>query len=183
MKPKDLQGKLTISFLGRSGCGKGTQAKFILKRLNHGAYHLETGRFLRQVLRKSNPTTRIARRLMEEGRLFPSWFGAFTWLKELIEKGHADKDLVFDGAPRKVQEAELIDEVLEWHKRPLPLCVYVDVPQKEAMRRLLARGRDDDHPSAIRHRMEYFSKKVLPVIHYYRKHHRLVRVNGARSIL
>ncbi len=181
MKRVSLSSKIILVIVGRSGSGKGTQAEFIVDRLGGGVCHIETGRVLRELLKNENPTTRLAREIMETGNLFPSWFGSFAWLRELIEKGHAGEHLVFDGAPRRVDEARLIDEVMKWHIRPLPLCVYVDVSEQEASKRLLARRRDDDHPEAIRHRMAFFKKDILPVVRYYRARGRLIRVNGGLS--
>ena len=180
---ESLKHKVTIIVLGRSGSGKGTQAEFIVDHLGKTTRHIETGKILRTLIqKKSNATMRIASTLMEQGKLFPSWFGAFAWLKEIIEKGYGDKHLVFDGAPRKVGEAKLIDEVIGWHNRPAPLCVYVDISRSEATRRLLARGRDDDHKAAIKSRMDFFEKDVLPVVEYYRDQNRLLPVNGELSI-
>ena len=177
-----LSSKLTLVVIGRSGSGKGTQAEFMLQRLGKDAYHVETGRFLREMLTHENPTTLLARKIMKTGGLFPSWFGAFAWLRELIERGHGGDQLVFDGAPRKIEEAKLMDDVMKWHARQLPFCIYVDVPEKEASKRLLARGRDDDHAAAIRHRMQFFKKDVLPVVEFYRAKRRLIHVNGERPI-
>lgn len=168
--------------MGRSGSGKGTQSQYILDRLGRGAYHVETGHVLRELLTHKNPTTILARDIMKTGGLFPSWFGAFAWLRELIEGGHAGNHLVFDGAPRKVEEARLMDEVMKWHGRSLPFCIYVDVSEKQASARLLARGRDDDHSAAIRNRMRFFETDVLPVIGFYRRNARLIHVNGERPI-
>lgn len=174
--------KVALVVIGRSGSGKGTQTQMILNRLGKDGYHIEAGRFLRELLQRENPTTLLAREVMKTGKLFPSWFGEFAWLREFIEHGHADKDLVFDGAPRKTEEARLIDQVMIWHGRKPPLCIYVDVSEKQASRRLLARGRDDDHPDAIRSRMQFFKKDVLPVIRFYRRNKRLIHVDGERSI-
>lgn len=177
-----LKNKLTLVVLGRSGVGKGTQAEFILKRLRRrGVHHLETGRFLRKLLEKPNPTTILARQIMERGELFPSWFPAFTWLKELIEKGHGGKHLVFDGAPRRIWEAELVDDVMAWHRRSLSLCIYLELNEKEAIRRLLSRGRRDDTAAAIRNRLSFFSKNVLPVVRYYKDRGRLISIDGSPS--
>jgi len=180
MKGGGLKSKLALVVLGRSGSGKGTQARLLLKRLEkQGVHHMETGRFLRGLLEMhDNPTIEITRRTLKRGDLLPSWLAAFTWLKELIEKGNADKHLVFDGAPRRLWEAQLMDEVMRWHGRMPPLCILIEVPRQEVARRLLARGRADDTPRAIRHRLSYFSKYVLPVIRYYERHKRLVRVDG-----
>lgn len=177
-----FESKLAIVVIGRSGSGKGTQAEFILKRLGEGAYHVETGRFLRELLAHENPTTLLARNLMKTGGLFPSWFGAFAWLREFIEHGHGADHLVFDGAPRKVEEAQLMDDVMKWHGRPESFCVYVDVPEEEASKRLLARGRDDDHLEAIKNRMAFFKTDVLPVVEFYRTRERLIHVDGNRAV-
>ena len=182
MREKKLDKKFTFIVLGRSGSGKGTQAHYILTRLGDSSRHIETGRFLRDIIEESNATTDIARRIMEEGRLFPSWFGAYTWLRQLIERGYAAFHLVFDGAPRKVSEAMLIDEVMEWHKRSASICIYVEVSEEEATRRLLGRRRTDDHATAIQHRMAFFKKDVLPVVDYYAKKNRLIRINGEQPI-
>lgn len=168
--------------MGRSGSGKGTQAQCILDRLGKKAHHIETGRILRELLMHKNATTILARDIMKTGGLFPSWFGSFAWLRELIERGSADNHIVFDGAPRKVQEAQLMDEVMGWHGRSLPFCIYVDVSEKQASDRLLTRGRDDDHPAAIRNRMQFFKTDVMPVINFYRRNERLIHINGERSI-
>ncbi|TSD04191.1 MAG: adenylate kinase [Parcubacteria group bacterium Greene0714_36] len=178
-----LKDKLTIVVLGRSGSGKGTQAKFILARLRRaGVFHLETGRFLRDLMERKNVTTELAEaRLMKRGDLFPWWFPIFLWMREIIAHGHADGHLIGDGTPRRLSEAHLIDEMMVWHGRPQALCVYVDVSRREARRRLLARKRGDDTPDAIENRLDYFPRDVVPVLRYYRRHGRLVRVNGVQT--
>ena len=175
--------KLTFVFVGRSGSGKGTQAPFLLRKLGYkNSCHLETGRFLRRLIKKNNPTVSLARHLMQTGQRFPSWMAAYTWLQKLIEGDAADKHLVFDGAPRGVWEAELIDGVVAWHGRSLPICIYIDVSVKEAIRRLLGRNRSDDHLSSIRNRLHFFVKDVLPVVKYYKKRGRLIHLKGNSSI-
>ena len=174
-----LANKLTLVIVGRSGSGKGTQAHNILHYLkNVGVHHMETGRYMRELLEGHNPTLDVIREHMAEGQLMPVWFAIFTWLRELLERGCADKNLVFDGAPRRLVEAELLDDVMEWHERPLPLCIYIDVDEEEAARRLRLRSREDDEEEAIRNRMAYFPKDVLPVIAFYKKKDRLLRVDG-----
>ncbi len=177
---KNIKNKLTIVVLGRSGCGKGTQAHYILMRLKKaGVFHLETGRFLRDLIEQKNVTTELARtRLMERGELFPWWFPIFLWMRALVEGGNADKHLVGDGTPRRLSEAKLIDEIMAWHGRPLPMCVYVDVSRREARIRLMERGRADDTPAAIENRLDYFPRDVAPVLRYYARRGRMVRVNG-----
>ena len=105
----------------------------------------------------------------------------FLWLRELVQHGHADVHLVGDGTPRRIPEAKFLDDVMSWHKRPLPICIYVDVSEEEAERRLFARGRADDTPAAIRNRLRYFPKDVVPVLRYYERNNRMIRVDGAQA--
>lgn len=179
MKSNNLKNKITLVVLGRSGSGKGTQARFILQKLGRkNSHHMETGRFLRKLLKKDNPTIQLMRRVLNSGKFVPPWLVSYTWLRELIEKGAASKHLVFDGAPRKIKEAELLDEVMKWHGRSLPICVYLDAGVEEVTKRLLRRGRADDSPAVIRSRLRSFTSDALPVLSYYRQGGRLVRIDG-----
>lgn len=181
MKHWNLKHKITISLLGRSGCGKGTQAEFIMRRLGKSMHRIESGGVLRSLLRSHNATTDRTHTILEEGKLFPSWFVWFAWLKQFIERGCASRHLLFDGTPRMLKEAKLLDEVIRWHGRPLLVCVYLEVSRREAMRRLLARGRADDTPHAIRNRMSFFDQEVIKTIRYFRSHGRLIRIDGEQK--
>ena len=179
---KEVKEKLTIAILGRSGCGKGTQAHLLVNRLKRrGVIHISTGALLRDLMHDSTPTGHITRSIMERGRLHPSWIAAYTWLKIIIEGNGAAKDLVFDVAPRRVWEVKLLDEVMKWHGRPLPICLYIDVSRGETMRRLLARKRADDTVAAIKSRLDYFPKEVVPALRYYKKEGRLITINGNQA--
>lgn len=180
-----LKSKLTLVVLGRSGSGKGTQARLLIKYLGKSSVaHLETGRFLRELVKKyKNPTTIRGRdTVMEKGKLFPSWFPVYTWLKLILEQGIATKHWIYDGAPRRLWEAKLIDEVVAWHQRPLPIGIYIKVHAAEATKRLRGRARADDIIASIKNRMSFFDRDVIPVINHYRKQSRLITVNGDQPV-
>ena len=42
--------------------------------------------------------------------------------------------------------------------------------------------RADDNPMAIKKRLELFKKEVVPVLNYYKKQGKLIRINGEQSI-
>jgi adenylate kinase len=177
-----MKKKLCIVIIGRSGCGKGTQARFIAQRLKpYGLYYFETGNFLRRAVKRRNLTTLRVKKILEQGDLVPGWAAAFFWLKAFIEQGAAEKHSVFDGSPRRLWDAQLIDEVMAWHERELSICLYIDVSAREAARRLILRGRKDDTPAAIQGRMRYFLRFVLPVVRYYGNSGRLIRIDGSHS--
>jgi adenylate kinase len=179
-KMENLKAKLALIVLGRSGCGKGTQARFLLARLEKkGVHHIETGRFIREMIQGRNISAMVTRRRYDRGELMPAWIPIYLWTNELVEKELVGDHLIFDGAPRRIIEAKLLDEFMAWHGRSLPFCIWVDITPREAVRRLLARGRTDDTPTVIKNRLDYFSRDVMPVIRYFAKHRRMVRVDGA----
>lgn len=175
-----MKKSFTLVLVGISGSGKGTQAKFLLKRLR-GTHYISTGLLLRQFAQKNNPIAKRVRAILQKGFLTPGWLASFMWMREIIEQVKEGESLLFDGAPRQVYEAELLDEVIAWQKRPLPVALHIKIGPKEAEKRLLLRGRGDDTKQAIRHRIKFFYKDVVPMVRYYKNHKRLITINGEQS--
>lgn len=178
----NLEGK-TFVFLGRSGAGKGKQTKFLTKFLKENGNDfliISTGDLARKLAKKNTVISKWIKNILDEGGFFPEWLAIHIWLSELEKKLINNKTIIiFEGTPRKVKEAKMVDELMEYLKRPLPIPVYLDIDNKEATRRLLKRGRDDDNPEAIKERLENFSKSVLPTIKYYGK--RVMKIDGMGS--
>jgi adenylate kinase len=42
--------------------------------------------------------------------------------------------------------------------------------------------RDDDRPDAVRHRIQVYIEQTMPVLDYYREHHRVLDVDGECSV-
>jgi adenylate kinase len=85
---------------------------------------------------------------------------------------------VLDGFPRTVAQAEALDSALSDAGRPLPEAVLLDVPDEEVVRRLAGRGRADDDPATVRHRLDVYHRETEPVIAYFEQRGRLRRVDG-----
>ncbi len=199
----------TIILLGRSGSGKDTQVRLLEEKTGFRIF--ATGDALRKV---ASERTILGRRLHEElqkGNLAPTWLASFLWIKTLVEL-RPSEGIIFNGSPRKLEEAKLIDEVLVWLGRGRPRVVLVDVSEKEAFTRLTKRkictrchaivpyleeyrlwkacgkcggrlkARPDDKPRAIRTRFSWFKKEVGPVIRYYQAQRTLKVINGEQNI-
>ena len=204
---------LVIIILGRPGCGKGTQAKLLVKKF--GLEYFGMGDKLRGRQRIKDFTGRKISKVMEKGKLVPSFVAAKLWIDamEKLKEKQEFKGCVFDGCPRRVAEAKFFDDALEWYEwAERKKIVLIDISEKEALKRLTKRRicrdckrlipwvgefkkikrcdkcgasliiRTDDKPRAIKKRLEVFKKEVIPVLNYYRKQGRLIKVNGAQSI-
>lgn len=200
-----------IILLGKSGSGKGTQAellqeKFKLDYVGSGDLLRArakksdyTGKNLGKVLNggKLAPTAVILKLWLDEA--------------EKLKNKKNLKGFIMDGNPRKILEAYLLDEAFDWYGWN-PKVVLVDISNKEAIWRLTKRRickkcknilpfvgefrkmkkcpecggqlitRSDDNISSVKKRLAWFKKEVQPIINYYRKTGRLVKINGEQSI-
>lgn len=171
-----------ISMVGRAGAGKGTQAKLLQKKT--GFVLIGTGDLLRKRAQKKDIVGKIVKKVLSEGGLMPTPIVFALWMPvlEKIKNEGSTKSIIFDGGSRKLYEAQMLDEILEmfgWQDR-LRIC-YIDISKKEAIKRLLLRGRNDDHLSEIKERLAYFSTEIGPMLRYYKKRKILIKVDGEQS--
>lgn len=172
-----------IVLLGRPGCGKGTQAELLRKKFPF--QHISTGHLLRKRAQKRDSIAKRLKKILNTGRLVPTLLVFQLWmpLLEKLRKQTKFKGVLFDGSPRKLFEALMLDEVLEFYGWDRNVRVLnIEISDEEAKKRLFKRGRADDTPRDIRTRLKEFREEVVPVLNYYRKRGVLVSVNGERPI-
>ncbi len=201
-----------IILLGRSGSGKGTQAKLLIKEF--GFDYFGSGKLLRKRMETKDFTGKKLAGFVNKGILAPTWMVFNIWTRELekFRNKKNSKGIIIDGSPRKVFEAELMDAAFNWFELENIKVVLIDISKKEAFDRLTKRRyckmcgriipwtgsfkslkvcdqcsgeletRADDTPESINARMEFFKKEVEPVIKYYQKQKRLVKIDGEKTI-
>ena len=174
----------TFVFIGRSGCGKGTQAALLQKYLTEKGYEvlrLGTGDFARIRAQKNTLTGKWIQSILDAGGFFPSWL-ANALVLEMIEPAliSLEQIVLLDGSPRRLSEAQVLDEYMENLHRPRVQPIYLDISEDESRRRLIARGRADDTKDAITNRLAWFTTEVVPVLTYYGN--RLITVSGEGDI-
>ena len=173
---------LFLSILGKPGCGKGTQAELLEKKFRFE--HISIGALLRKRIKKNDFIAKRLREIMETGGLVPTVSVFQLWMPRLehLKKQNKFQGVVFDGSPRKLYEAQMLDELLTLYKWDKNFKVlYLVISNKEALRRLQKRGRFDDDKKEILYRLEVFKKEILPVISHYRKRKVLLEINGEQS--
>ena len=92
-----------IILCGAPGCGKGTQAEFIVAR--YGLLHLSTGQMMRSEAASGSELGKLIESYTDQGHLVPDDI-TIRMLEEYIDKLPADtKGLIFDGFPRTLNQA------------------------------------------------------------------------------
>lgn len=181
---------ITVIFIGRSGSGKGTQAKkfaeYLKNQYMNPVYHLESGALFRDFIEKdSGYTSSLAKQINEEGKLQPQFLSAMMWSRALADNIDEETHLIIDGTPRRLDEAKVLETAFDFYKRENIYVVHLDVSKGEAVKRLQERGRHDDvEMDDVLERLSWFETDVMPVIQYYRDtdYYTFIEVDGMKSI-
>lgn len=179
----------TFIFIGRSGCGKGTQAKLIMESFEKQApdipiYYLETGAKFREFIKGDSYSSQLSRKIYEAGDRQPDFLAIWTWSHLVVENLKGNEHLFMDGTPRSLPETFSVLNALDFYGRKANI-IYIDVPRELSEQRLMARGRVDDvDKEKIKKRLDWFDKDVMPAVDFFRDttKHNFIEVNGNRPV-
>ncbi|OHA47405.1 MAG: hypothetical protein A2541_00840 [Candidatus Taylorbacteria bacterium RIFOXYD2_FULL_36_9] len=177
-------------FLGRSGCGKGTQADLLITHLckmgdkKCKTLHIESGSLLREFAKGDLYTEKKIKTTIDGGTLVPEAVIVSLWMGYLTDSFTGNENIVFDGTPRKLREAELLDDTLKFYNIEKPTVISVNVSRDWSEKRLLGRARKDDTPESVKRRLEWYETDVVPTLNYYKNnsYYNFVDINGEQPI-
>lgn len=168
----------TIFFIGKPGCGKGTQAKLLAART--GWTVLASGAQFRAIAEEDTLVGRKIKEEIDNGFLAPHWFAMYLYQQALFSVPE-NANVIFDGFNRKVAEAELIVSSLAWLERPftvLNIAISDDTVRTRLMGRSQVSGREDDHQDAVEERLEEFETHTTKALEIFRDMGVLIDIDG-----
>ena len=197
-----------VILIGPQGSGKGTQADMIVKEF--GLKHIEIGSIIRQRAQRHDKKSEIIDHLVnQKGILLPDGI-VLGMVYDELEEQLSRQGYLFDGFPRTVEQYKALKEYFKEKGLKLNIALYLDISDKEAMKRLAARRicsvckkgysrllepekdtcdcggalikRTDDKPSAILPRLAAFHKHTLPTLNMMKNDGVLRKINGEQSI-
>ncbi len=176
-------------FIGRSGCGKGTQSRLLeayLKKIDpkREVLYIQTGQELREFIKGNNATQKLCKVLYDKGGLQPEFLAVYMWTNVIVNKYTTGEHMIMDGMPRKYHEAGVLDSLWSFYKIKHPHVIYLDIPKEESLKRLLARKRIDDTQEEIEQRLSWFETEVVPTLDFFKNNpdYTYVVINGMQSI-
>jgi adenylate kinase len=179
---------MIIILLGPPGSGKSTQSKLLAKKLQIPA--ISMGQVLRDAKDSKTLLGLEAARFAEKGELVPSRLME-TLTQFRLEESDCKKGFILDGAPRRVEEAVILDDYLSKKGKKIDNVVLLELTEKEVVERLLLRaelpkekggGRKDDNMEDIRVRIREYNDGIDAVKVYYRSQDKLAIVDGRGSV-
>ncbi len=180
----------TFIFIGRSGCGKGTQVELLQKHLaekfpQDEVFYLETGERFRAFIKEDSYSSKLSQAVYASGERQPSFLAIWMWAHLLIESFKGTEHLIIDGSPRAYTEALAMDTAFNFYGRKNIFVVHLNVSRKWSEDRLLSRGRADDIDlTKVKKRLDWFEADVVPAIEFFKvnPNYNFIDVNGEQSI-
>ncbi len=198
--------RLNLIVLGKQGAGKGTQCTVLA--LKYGIPHVSTGDILRNAVKAGSELGQRVASVLEAGELVHDDL-VNALVRERFTEADAQRGVLLDGFPRTLNQAEALEAMLG--SDGIKLCINLDVAKELVIRRLSSRRvcqecgatykdtdveaisgtctncggdviqRTDDHPDAIRTRLETYERDTEPLLTFYGQREILVTVNGDQS--
>lgn len=176
-----------VVLLGPPGSGKGTQSKFLVEKF--GYIQISTGELLRdKVQQKDSSMGKEINDIMKSGELVPDKIV----IQLIVEKIslYREKNIIFDGFPRNINQAVVLDESLEKISVLLDKAVFIDVDYEILKERIASRinesddenKRSDDNIQTLVKRIDVYKQNTLPIVEYYREKGILTEINGMLKI-
>ena len=125
-----------LVFLGPPGAGKGTQAKILEDRL--GAKQIATGDILRANIRENTALGAEAKGYIDRGELVPDDV-IIRLMDAEFAKLPANAEIILDGFPRTVPQAQALDALLRRRENPAASAILFAVDDAVLMERLTGR--------------------------------------------
>jgi len=171
-----------------------------------GIPHIATGDILRNEVAAGTPLGLKAKPIMAAGGYVPDDV-MIGIIRNRLAQPDCVNGFVMDGFPRTIPQARALDELLTELSKGFDRVLYLKVETSELVKRLAGRmtcpvdqktyppgtktcpadgtklvQRDDDKPEAVKHRIEIYLEKTLPLLDYYRARHLVSEIEGVGTI-
>ena len=200
---------MNIILFGPPGAGKGTQAQFIVKNYNY--FQLSTGDLLRNESKQKTILGNKIEELISNGK-FVSDDIVNTLLKNSISKLKFKDRIIFDGYPRNILQAKILEEILAEFDQKISHIFYLNVTRDIIEKRIMGRvtcekcsmtfneffneneielhpcGKDhlvkrkDDNYETIISRYDTYMNTTKPILDFYSKNENFVEIDGNSKI-
>ena len=187
---------MNIILMGAPGAGKGTHAADLSQKYN--IPHISTGDILREEVKKGSELGKLAKSYMDAGKLLPDDV-IIKIIQKRLEESDCRKGYIFDGFPRTINQAKMLDEISN-----IEAAIYLKCDDDILIKRLSGRRmtkdgriyniyfdpppqgtevyqRDDDNEETIKERLKVFYGTFGPLIDFYKEKGILYEIRGDKA--
>ncbi|GKT15139.1 Adenylate kinase/UMP-CMP kinase like protein [Aduncisulcus paluster] len=172
-----------FSILGLPCSGKGTQGFLLQKHLN--IRHISAGDCLRaEMAKEDSEHKKLIDYYIKEGLIVPAEI-TVALLRAVMESDSSSAGFLIDGFPRAIEQYQCFIK----HARPMNGVIYVKAAEELALSRMHKRiaewkeqgkvTRTDDNDESMKKRFRVYKSQTAPVISLFRRHSRIIELDGA----
>lgn len=174
---------LNIALFGAPGAGKGTQSKMLVEKYN--LTYISTGDILRQEIAAGTEIGNEAKDIINMGGLVSDEL-IVQIIEKRIENSTTTGGFLFDGFPRTVVQAYILEGLLHRMNKKLLCLLSLEVPRETLIKRMLDRasieGRADDKEEVIANRFREYDEKTIPVAEFYKEKGIYCAIDGIGTV-
>lgn len=201
---------MLLVFLGAPGCGKGTQAQFLVEKYCFNSF--ATGQILRQEIESQTEVGLEIKDKMKAGSYVSDEIILNIIKKKLVQS--KEKDVLFDGFPRTLGQAQVFDEILLQQNRSIDCVIYFSINDSVLLSRIQGRyncsscgrvyheqnnkplvegvcdhcqgtnfvKRSDDVIESFEKRLKVYYENTQPLINYYKNKTDFIEIDASQSL-
>ena len=174
---------MNLIIFGPPGAGKGTQAKYLVNKLN--SFQVSTGDMLREEINKDTEIGKKIINNMNDGKFVDDEIVNKLLEKIIFDKKRNNK-LIFDGYPRTINQAKNLENLLNKSNQKIDYVFFLNVEKQVIVKRIEKRKilerRSDDDADTILKRYDTYMEVTKPVLDYYSKNKNFHEVDGSMEI-
>ena len=174
---------MNIILFGPPGAGKGTQAKYIEKKI--GGFQISTGDILREEIKKDSDIGKKIINDMNDGK-FVSDEIVNQLIQNLVSEPKKKNRMIFDGYPRSLSQAKNLDLLLNNSDQKIDYIFFLNVKKDVIVNRIKKRkieeNRADDDLDIILKRYDTYMETTKPVLDFYSNNPNFIEIDGALEI-
>jgi len=174
---------VNIIIFGPPGAGKGTQSKYLVKKIN--GFQISTGDLLRDEIQKDTEIGKMIINDMNDGK-FVSDEVVNKLIKKFIFDPQKKDKLIFDGYPRSLNQAKNLDMLLHDTNQKLDFIFFLNVNKDTIIKRIEKRKiiekRSDDDLNTFNARYDTYIETTKPVLDFYSKNPNFHEIDGTLEI-
>ena len=174
---------MNLILFGPPGAGKGTQAKYLVKKLN--SLQISTGDMLREEIQNDSEIGKKIINDMTDGK-FVSDEIVNKLIKDIVFDPKKKNKLIFDGYPRSLSQAKNLNLLMNQSNQKIDFIFFLNVNKDTIVKRIEKRKilekRSDDDLNTILKRYDTYMETTKPVLDFYSKNSNFYEIDGSQEI-